>query len=74
MGDVRDVCFSPDGTRIASASHDKMVKLWNVATGQETLTLKVPKGVSLVRIIQSGQHTDCLRARPHGGGVGCDHR
>ena len=32
--------FSPDGTRLASASANGIVKLWDVATGQELLTLK----------------------------------
>jgi len=27
--DVRSICYSPDGTRLASASHDKTVKMWN---------------------------------------------
>ena len=34
------VDFSPDGTRIASGSVDNTVKVWDAATGQETLTLK----------------------------------
>ena len=36
---VSDVVFSPDGTRIATASFDGTVKLWDAATGQEVLTL-----------------------------------
>ena len=39
-GDVSSVCFSPDGKRLASASDDQTVKVWDAATGQEALTLK----------------------------------
>jgi WD40 repeat protein len=37
---ITRLCFSPDGTRLASASFDKTVKLWDTRTGHEVLTLK----------------------------------
>jgi WD40 repeat protein len=37
---VQSVAFSPDGKTLASASGDRSIKLWDVATGKEQATLK----------------------------------
>jgi WD40 repeat protein len=37
---VNSVAFSPDNSRLASASSDLMVKIWDARSGQETFTLK----------------------------------
>ena len=37
---LRTVAFSPDGKRIASGSHDKTIKVWDVETGEELRTIR----------------------------------
>ena len=41
---INHVCFSPDGARIASASFDKSVKLWDGFTGAFLATLRAHVG------------------------------
>jgi tetratricopeptide (TPR) repeat protein len=42
--EVVGLAFSPDGRRIATASFDRTLKLWDTATGREVFTLRGPTG------------------------------
>jgi serine/threonine protein kinase len=44
-GAVISVAFSPDGQRLASASQDQTVKIWDSATGKELFALKGHAGL-----------------------------
>jgi hypothetical protein len=74
--DVYAVAFSPDGKRLVSSSGDKTMKVWEVATGQEILSLSLqptggltwykarfsPDGTRIATL--SGQHAMVLDGRP----------
>ena len=44
-GRVTSVAFSPDGTRIASGSQDKLVMIWDAETGAEVSCVRSVSGV-----------------------------
>jgi WD40 repeat protein/tRNA A-37 threonylcarbamoyl transferase component Bud32 len=53
---VQDVCFSPDGRLLLSASKDTTARVWDVATGQPVRTLQGHKaGVGRARFSADGR-------------------
>jgi RNA polymerase sigma factor (sigma-70 family) len=55
-GQVFAVAFSPDGSKVASGSADGSVKLWDVSTAQEVLTLPggLPRAVTSLAFAPGG--------------------
>ena len=55
---ARSIAFSPDGERIAAGGMDRTVKVWDAATGQETLTLNVLDRARSVAFSPDGRWLD----------------
>src|SRR5689334_13331335 len=41
---VSEVQFTPNGKRLITASHDKTVRIWDLATGESSRVLRLPVG------------------------------
>ena len=62
-GDVQSAAFSPDGTRIVTASVDETARIWDADDGQGTHRPARPQGQCRVRRLQPRREAD-----RHGGG------
>src|SRR5205807_1617138 len=70
-GQVWSVAFNPDGKRLASASNDNTVKVWDAQTGQELFTLKGHTGrVSSVALGPDGNRMASCGGGLRGSGPG----
>ena len=61
---IRILEFTPDGKTLASAGADRRVKLWDVATGQELLTLEgTPGTIWVLRFSPDGRVLAAVSSR-----------
>jgi WD40 repeat protein len=43
-GDLRAVCFSPDGRHVAAAGRGRVIHIWEAATGRQAMQIALPRG------------------------------
>jgi WD40 repeat protein/transcriptional regulator with XRE-family HTH domain len=55
MNEIKEIHFSPDGTRLATASFDGTARIWETATGKLLVTLTETAGVSSVFFSPDGK-------------------
>ena len=48
------LAFSPDGTRLVTASRDKMVRVWDIADGRQVAALEHPSPIGFARFSPDG--------------------
>jgi WD40 repeat protein len=68
---IRSLDFAANGKILASASHDKTIKLWDLATRKEMRTLQAPQKVYLVLFTPDVK--SLLTATMNGNDADCDH-
>lgn len=55
-GSVRSVAFSPDGTRLASAGYDRVMRVWDTETGEQAKTYRFDSArINAVAFTPDGQ-------------------
>jgi len=54
--DIYSLDFARNGRHIASGSGDRTVRMWDIESGQQVLTLSIEDGVTTVAISPDGQY------------------
>jgi WD40 repeat protein len=58
---VNALAFSPDGSRLVTAGADRLVRVWDVESGQELLALPgVREAITAVAWDRTGEHIYAL--------------